>query len=108
MAHPASTQASHTLEKLQGLAASIASGLTGHIIGVVTQYGENPQSKRVIPASIGIPSSTRNQSPSGYPNTTGSFPGARGAQLIGKFIHPPHPYPHASASEISFAISAIS
>ncbi len=36
------------------------------------------------------------------------FPGAFGAQLIGKLIHPPHPNPHESQSARFLAIVSIS
>lgn len=106
----ASQNAVATLVELHGSGASIASGLIGHIIGVVTQYGENHQSKRVNHDNKGTPSSTLNPSPIGYPRTTGSFPGASGAQFIGKLIQalPAHPPQPPSSSYISCAVASIS
>ncbi len=48
--------------------------------------------------NIGSHSSVLRPSPIGFPNNTGSDPGARGAQLRGKLIQDPHPNPHASQS----------
>lgn len=54
--------------------------------------------------NTGIHSSTLRPSPIGLPKRTGSFPGASGAQFIGKEIQEPQPKPQASPSAIVCAI----
>ena len=90
IAGPTWAQALATFAELQGTLASNASGETGQILGIVIQYGDVPISKRVRAPNIGIPVEGVSLE-SGYPKTVGALPGASGAQLIGKFIHPPPP-----------------
>ena len=91
---PASAHAAATFALLQDFVSSNEYGEIGHIIGNVTQNGACHTSIRVKAENIGSHSFTLNPSPTGFPNTTGSFPGASGAQFIGKLIHPPPPNPH--------------
>lgn len=55
---------------------------------------------------VGIHSCVRNPSPIGIQNTTGSFPGARGAQLTGELKHDPPQNPQARPSNISCAFDS--
>lgn len=90
----ASIHAAHTFAELHAEVESKENGEIGHITGKVTQNGETHISIRVSQLNNGSPSPTLNPSPTGFPNATGSDPGASGAQFIGKLIHPPPPNPH--------------
>lgn len=79
-------------------------GDTGHTDGI----GKHPQVPYIgIPVraeNIGSHSQTLSPSPIGFPNKTGSDPGARGAQFIGKLIHEPPPNPQESQLAISSTV----
>jgi hypothetical protein len=79
-------------------------GEAGYVVGrqqvLVPQYQRNPVSHE----KIGSP--TFGVIPAGFtgiPRTERDPHGASGAQLIGKFIHDPHPNPHARPLAISCA-----
>lgn len=94
----ASAQAVAILLELHGRLASSASGETGQIAGIVTQYGVTPISTLVKAAKIGIPWFTAGSLPTEVQSTDMAFPGASGAQLIGDERHPPPQNPHESPS----------
>lgn len=78
-------------------------GNGGHTPGT----GPNVVYTVVNAENTGTHSLTLNPSPTGVPKITGSFPGASGAQLIGKLIHEPSPNPHDNPSAISCALFSI-
>lgn len=81
---------------------SLRRALIGHTVGIPIVQGAVPHAnvigKQVSAEKIGKPSSTFSPSHIGLPNNTGSDPGARGAQFIGKLIQLPPPNPQASPS----------
>lgn len=98
--------AAATLAELQGTDALRLRGVIGQIIGIVTHQGVTHISILVSAANIGSPSLTFNPSPNNFPNITGSDPGARGAQFIGKLIQEPHPNQQARPSS-RFCVASI-
>lgn len=79
----------------------------------IGQGGRTPQTdllpkQRVGAANIGSHSPTQRPSPAGNQNNVGSFPGARGAQLSGVAIHPPHQNPQLNPSRMLSIYSRVS
>lgn len=87
-------------------------GLAGHTKGIPRVQIEVPQyigiGIQVSAAKIGIHSSALSPSHTDCQRTTGSFPGASGAQLIGIARHHHPPNPQASPSARFFRVESIS
>lgn len=87
-------------------------GLAGHTKGIPRVHMEVPQyigmGIQVSAAKMGTPSSALSPSHTGVPSTTGSLPGASGAQLIGIARHHPHPNPQARPSARFLRVVSIS